>query len=75
MGQNGPETGSTYFIKSANILNTPKLNKDICTTFLREYDLDAHIRMARQYYSEKPEFLLRAMQDYFPDRLLAATKR
>jgi 2-aminoadipate transaminase len=38
------------FIKGANILNTPKLNQDICTAFLKEYDLDAHFKMARNYY-------------------------
>jgi len=58
-----------HFIKSANILNTPKLNQDICTAFLRDYDLDAHFRMARQYYSEKLGFFLGAMQDHFPESL------
>jgi 2-aminoadipate transaminase len=58
-----------HFIKSANILNTPKLNQDICTAFLREYDLDAHFRMARKYYSEKLGFFLGAMKDHFPDSL------
>jgi 2-aminoadipate transaminase len=58
-----------HFIKSANILNTPKLNQDICTTFLKEYDLDSHFRMARQYYSEKLKFFLGAMHDHFPDSL------
>jgi len=55
-----------HFIKSANILNTPKLNQDICATFLREYDLDSHFRMARQYYSEKLKFFLGAMAEHFP---------
>lgn len=58
-----------HFIKSANILNTPKLNQDICTAFLREYDLDAHFRMARKYYSEKLGFFLGAMKDHFPESL------
>jgi len=58
-----------HFIKSANILNTPKLNQDICTTFLREYDLDAHFRMARKYYSEKLGFFMGAMHDHFPESL------
>jgi len=55
------------FIKGANILNTPKLNQDICTAFLREYDLDAHFNMARKYYSEKLTFFLEAMEENFPE--------
>ena len=54
------------FIKGANVLNTPKLNQDICAAFLREYDLDAHFRMARRYYSEKLKFFLDAMTEHFP---------
>ncbi|GAI64814.1 unnamed protein product, partial [marine sediment metagenome] len=41
------------FIKGANILNTPKLNQDICTAFLREYDLDTHFKKVVDYYREK----------------------
>jgi 2-aminoadipate transaminase len=55
-----------HFIKSANILNTPKLNQDICAMFLSEYDLDAHFRRAREYYSEKLKFFLNAMAENFP---------
>ncbi len=54
------------FIKGANILNTPKLNQDICTTFLRDYDLDTHFKKARQYYSEKLDFFLQAIEENFP---------
>ena len=54
------------FIKGGNILNTPKLNQDICTAFLREYDLDAHIKKAKEYYAEKLEFFLHTMKEYFP---------
>lgn len=54
------------FIKGANILNTPKLNQDICTTFLRDYDLDTHFKKARQYYSEKLNFFLQAIEENFP---------
>jgi len=54
------------FIKGANILNTPKLNQDICTAFLREYDLDAHFQKAKKYYSEKLNFFLEAMEENFP---------
>jgi 2-aminoadipate transaminase len=54
------------FIKGANILNTPKLNQDICTAFLREYDLEAHFRKSRTYYAEKLGFFLKAMEENFP---------
>ena len=54
------------FIKGANILNTPKLNQDICCAFLREYDLDAHFQKAKEYYSEKLNFFLDAMEKNFP---------
>lgn len=57
------------FIKGANILNTPKLNQDICSTFLREYDLDAHFKMSRKYYSEKLNFFLEAMNENFSDKM------
>lgn len=54
------------FIKGANILNTPKLNQDICTAFLREYDLDAHFKRSINYYSKKLNFFLEAMEENFP---------
>ncbi|MBN1221861.1 MAG: PLP-dependent aminotransferase family protein [Candidatus Aminicenantes bacterium] len=54
------------FIKGSNILNTPKLNQDICTTFLRKYDLKAHFQKARIYYDEKLDFFLSAMDEHFP---------
>ena len=54
------------FIKGANTLCTPKLNQDICTAFLREYDLDAHFKRIRNYYSEKLHFFLEAMEENFP---------
>jgi 2-aminoadipate transaminase len=52
-------------IKGANTLCTPKLNQDICTAFLREYDLDAHFRRIRDYYREKLNFFLEAMEENF----------
>ncbi len=55
------------FIKGANILNTPKLNQNICRTFLQEYDLDAHFKKTRKYYSEKLNFFLEAMEENFPE--------
>ena len=57
------------FIKGANTLNTPKLNQDICTAFLRQYDLDAHFTRAREYYSEKLEFFLNALKENLPSDL------
>jgi len=56
-------------IKSANILNTPKLNQDICTLFLQECNLDAHFKKAIHYYSQKLNFLLEAMEENFPEEL------
>lgn len=53
------------FIKGANILNTPKLNQDICTAFLCEYDLDKHFRKARDFYSEKLDFFLETLNEVF----------
>ena len=55
------------FIKGANILNTPKLNQDICTAFLREYDLNAHFKKVKAYYSEKLNFFLNALDEHFPE--------
>ncbi len=53
-------------IKGASILCTPKLNQDICTAFLLEYDLDAHFKRIRDYYREKLNFFLEAMEENFP---------
>jgi 2-aminoadipate transaminase len=63
----GPAEVITKFgyIKGANILNTPKLNQDICTSFLREYDIEAHFKNARKYYAEKLSFFLEAMEENF----------
>lgn len=57
------------FIKGANILNTPKLNQDICTAFLRECDLNSHFKKATAFYFEKLDFFLKAMDEYFPEEL------
>jgi len=54
------------FIKGANILNTPKLNQDICRIFLNEYDLRSHFERAIAYYDEKLDFFLNAMEENFP---------
>ena len=54
------------FIKGANILNTPKLNQDICTAFLREYDLGSHFKKAIKYYNEKLNFFLEVIEENFP---------
>jgi len=58
-----------YYIKSANILNTPKLNQDICTTFLKEYDLEAYFLKTRKFYAKKLNFFLDAMENEFPEEL------
>lgn len=55
------------FIKGSNILNTPKLNQDICTAFLKEHDLNAHFQNAKDYYTEKLDFFLKAMDENFPE--------
>jgi len=55
------------FIKGANILNTPKLNQDICTAFLREYDLDTHFKKVVDYYREKLDFFRDALEENFPE--------
>lgn len=65
-----PEVISKFsFIKGGNILNTPKLNQDICTSFLREYDLEAHFKKAITHYSEKLNFFLEAIKENFPEEL------
>ena len=38
------------FIKGANILNTPKLNQDICRRFLEDSQLDSHFEGVKVYY-------------------------
>lgn len=57
------------FIKGGNVLNTPKLNQDICTAFLREYDLESHFEKTKKYYSEKLNFFLKALEDNFPPEM------
>lgn len=54
------------FIKGANILNTPKLNQDICRSFLQDSRLDSHFDGVKKYYREKLNFFLRALEDNFP---------
>lgn len=53
------------FIKGANILNTPKLNQDICTAFLKEYDHASHFKKMRAYYADKLDFFLNALETHF----------
>ncbi len=54
------------FIKGSNTLNTPKLNQDICTAFLKRSDLRDHFKRAVGYYREKLNFFLDAMDENFP---------
>jgi 2-aminoadipate transaminase len=62
-----PDVINTFsFIKGASILNTPKLNQDICRAFLTEHDLKAHFKKAIAYYDEKLHFFLDAMEANFP---------
>ena len=54
-------------IKEGNILNTPKYNQDLCTAFLEDMDLEAHILRCRDYYREKLNLFLAAMEEHFPE--------
>ena len=57
------------FIKGSNTLNTPKLNQDICTAFLKQPDLRDHFERAVGYYREKLNFFLDAMDENFPSEM------
>ena len=56
-------------IKEGNVLNTPKYNQDMCTAFLTEMDLEAHIEKCKAYYREKLEVFLKTMEDSFPEEM------
>jgi 2-aminoadipate transaminase len=56
-------------IKEGNILNTPKLNQDVCTAFLEEIDLEAHLAHCRAYYREKLAVFLSTMEAHFPPEM------
>ena len=64
----GPEEVVTKMthIKEGAILNTPKWNQDMCTAFLTEWDLEAHLEGCRSYYREKLDVFLRTMAEHFP---------
>jgi 2-aminoadipate transaminase len=53
-------------IKEGAVLNTPKWNQDMCTAFLTEWDLDAHLENCRSYYREKLDVFLGTMAEHFP---------
>lgn len=53
-------------IKEANVLNTPKLNQDLCTEFLTNMGYDGHMARCRDYYRAKLDLFLDAMQKAFP---------
>jgi 2-aminoadipate transaminase len=53
-------------IKEGAILNTPRWNQDMCTAFLTEWDLDAHLENCRTYYSEKLDVFLNTMAEHLP---------
>jgi len=56
-------------IKEGNILNSPKYNQDMCTSFLTEMDWPAHIEKCRNYYREKLEIFLKTMENEFPPEM------
>lgn len=56
-------------IKEGNVLNTPKYNQDMCTEFLTEMGLEAHMEKCRNYYGEKLDVFLETMKQYFPPEL------
>ncbi len=56
-------------IKEGNILNTPKYNQDMCTEFLTEMGLEAHMQKCREYYGAKLDVFLDTMKQYFPEEL------
>jgi len=64
----GPEEVITRMtnIKEANILNTPKLNQDMCTEFLISMGYDQHISKCVDYYREKLDVFLETMEEHFP---------
>jgi len=64
----GPEEviRRTTYIKEGNILNTPKLNQDLCAAFLEEMHYQAHIARCRDYYREKLRVFLETMEHCFP---------
>ncbi len=43
----------TTHIKEGSILNTPKWNQDMCTSFLEDPELEQHLENCRSYYREK----------------------
>jgi len=53
-------------IKEGATLNTPRWNQDMCTAFLTEWDLEAHLENCRTYYSEKLDVFLNTMAEHFP---------
>ena len=64
----GPKTviGKMANIKQGSTLNSPKYNQDMCTAFLQEMDWKTHMEKCRNYYREKLDIFLDAMQEYFP---------
>ncbi|MCK5809274.1 PLP-dependent aminotransferase family protein [bacterium] len=53
-------------IKEGNILNTPKMNQDICQAFLEEMNYLGHIEKCNIYYRDKLEVFLKTMDETFP---------
>ena len=55
-------------IKEGNILNSPKYNQDLCTSYLTEMNLDVHFDKCKAYYKKKLEVFLETMEKYFPKK-------
>ncbi len=55
------------YVKEGNILNTPKLNQDLCRAFLEDPGFEDHISECRSYYREKLDVFLGTMREHFPE--------
>ena len=53
-------------IKEGSTLNTPKYNQDLCAAFLIEMDWQNHLEKCQNYYRDKLNVLLEAMDTYIP---------
>lgn len=51
-------------IKEANMLNSPKLNQDLCTYFLENMDYDNYFKEMQDYYRSKLETTLDSMDEF-----------
>jgi 2-aminoadipate transaminase len=56
-------------IKEGSTLNTPRYNQDICTAFLNEMDWPGHLERCRDYYRDKLQVFLNALEENFPPEM------